>query len=772
VVIFLAENAPAKPGITFKIERVGEETILRVDCEKLNTIPSVEDSANIMSFIVERLIENKATTKLIFVQKRDYEYDYAQVRILAELASVYNKLIKQKALFSYENLNVRLRSREAARFYTQIHNLIFDTLKKDPATCYVELRRLLRHEKILAESDTSIPADAHKLFISTISFFIDELDKTRLITILKPFLPGLKPFDREIYRRVFSPNIKPDFMFTKLMATYPKGGVELDNYKVGDSEVVIFELENNVQYLYHMTPPEFKLKEEYYELLDLARNIIAEHKPTRQEFIDPARMREIFYNVGHDLIEELASYRNVRLSDSELHDLTMILIRYTVGFGLIEVLLEDEKIQDVTFNSPAGQTPLFLVHQDFGDCKTNIIPSIADSESWASKLRMISGRPLDEANPILDTEIEIPNVARARVGVIAPPLNPFGIAYAFRRHRDKPWTLPLFINTRMINPVAAGLMSFLIDGNRTLLVAGTRSSGKTSLIGSVLVEIMRRYRIITIEDTLELPAEGLRGMGYNIQQMKVASAFTKGTTEVPADEGIRTTLRLGDSALIVGEVRSSEAAALYEAMRVGALANVVAGTIHGDSPYGVFDRVVNDLKVPKTSFKATDIIIVANPIRSPDGIHKWRRVTQITEVRKEWDDDPLREKGFVDLMRYNAKTDELEPTDELINGDSDILKAIAGNVREWAGSWDAVWDNILLRAKVKEAIVKVSKEEKNPDFLEAEFAIKCSDQFHKVSEKVRSKYGKLDSERIFFEWSDWLKREVKSERQKKLSGDK
>ncbi|MBN2142408.1 type II/IV secretion system ATPase subunit [Candidatus Woesearchaeota archaeon] len=759
-----------KPGIPYRIDHVGEDTILKVDCEKLNTIPSIEDNANIMSFVVERLIENKAATKIVFSQKREYEYDYAQTRILAELASVYNKLIKQKELFSYENLNMKLRSREAARFYTQIHNLIFDVLKKDPATAYVELRRMYRHEKILFESEEKERGqsiESYKLFTHTLAYFIEELDKTRLITILKPYLAGHKPYDREVYRKIFTPNIKPDFLFTKLMATYPKGAVELDNYKIGQSEVVIFELEDNVQYLYHITPPEFKLKEEHYEILDIARNIISEHKPTRQEFIDPTRMREVFFNVGQDLIEELSGYRKVKITPDEIKDLTMILIRYTVGFGLIEVLLEDPKIQDITFNSPAGQSTIFLVHQDFGECKTNIIPTIPDSESWASKLRMISGRPLDEANPILDTEIEIPGVARARIGVIAPPLNPFGIAYAFRRHRDKPWTLPLFIKSRMISTLAAGLISFIVDGNRTILVAGTRSAGKTSVVGSLLVEIMRKYRIITIEDTLELPTDSLRAMGYNIQPMKVASAFTKGTTEVPADEGIRTTLRLGDSALIVGEVRSTEAAALYEAMRVGALANVVAGTIHGDSPYGVFDRVVNDLKVPKTSFKATDIIIVSNPIRSPDGIHKWRRVTQITEVRKEWEDDPLREKGFVDLMKYDSKTDQLEPTDDLINGDSDILKAIAGNVREWAGSWDAVWENITLRADMKTAIVKAAEEENNPDLLEAPFVIKCNDYFHKISEKVRARYGKLDSERILFEWKEWLKKELKAKQSKK-----
>jgi hypothetical protein len=208
-------------------------------------------------------------------------------------------------------------------------------------------------------------------------------------------------------------------------------------------------------------------------------------------------------------------------------------------------------------------------------------------------------------------------------------------------------------------------------------------------------------------------------------------------------------------------LHNTEALALYEAMRVGAMANVVAGTIHGDSPYGVFDRVVNDLGVPRTSFKATDVIIVANPIRSADGLSRWRRVTQMTEVRKEWENDPLLENGFVDLMKYDALADELVPSDELINGNSDVLKSIASKVKDWVGNWDAVWDNILLRAKIKEAIVKISDDSKNPLLLEAPFVVQCNDQFHKISERVKDEVGSLDSKRIYFEWEDWLKKEVK-----------
>jgi type IV secretory pathway ATPase VirB11/archaellum biosynthesis ATPase len=741
--------------------REGEETILRIDCETLSYIPSLEDNPTTMAKTITLLMETGPVTKIVFFQKRDYEYEFYQTQLLLEIAGLSKKLSKQKDLFAYYSAGPECEKWFHTK-YARIKLLVFRLLKEDPLGAYVELKREQRRENIELESmvDKRYVTCAKK-YIQLLQYLIKELDKTRLITIAKPYLPGYKVGDRSVYRKIFRPTIRPDFMFTKLMAQFPEEAEELETYTIGkETEITIFKLPDNVQYLYHMLPPEFKLSEEKYDILDLARKIMAEHKPKKEEFVDPERMRTVFYNVGHDLIEELSTSRGIKLKEDEIDELTEILVRYTVGFGLIEVLLQDQKIQDISINSPMGKIPIFIVHADYGDCKTNIVPTIPESESWASKLRMISGRPLDEANPILDTEIEIPQ-ARARVGAIGQPLDPTGLAYSIRRHRDKPWTFPLFIKNGMITPLAAGLLSFIIDGTRTMLVAGTRSSGKTSLLGSVMVEMMRRYRVLTIEDTLELPTAALRDLGYNIQSMKVRSALAKGGTEVSAEEGIRSALRLGDSALIIGEVRSKEALALYEAMRVGAMANVVAGTIHGESPYGIFDRVVNDLGVPRTSFKATDLVIVANPVRSPDGLHRWRRVTQITEVRKEWEKDPSLENGFADLMKYDAKTDKLVPSDEFINGESDVLKAIAGNVKEWAGSWDAVWDNIQLRTKIKETHVKLVEKAKMPDLLEASFTVLANDQFHLISDKILEEVGFLDSKKIFFEWNEWIKREIK-----------
>jgi len=757
------QDKKLKPG-EYELIKEGKEEVMKINFVGLSYMPSIEDSDSCMASIVDRLIEVPNVTRIILSADRNYHYSLNQVSMLREIANIYVYLTKQKNILSLSSLGVNSGyDQKVSSRFSDIHYIINNLLKTDPIGAYVEIKRIIREQKIgLKKIKDPFLVRKENSYLKVLLEVFNLLDKTKIISFFKDQLDGYVIGDRSFYSRIFRPTIFPNFMLTRLMARMPIGAEEIDSYFIDkDTQVIIFKVPGDIKLVYHLSPLEFNLPEDHLELLDLAKEILSEHKPTTEEFMNPERVRETFFNIGRDLIKELADNRRISLSYEDSGKLADILVRYTIGFGLIEVLLADPKVQDVSINGPIGETPIFIVHQDHGDCVTNITPSATDGESWATKFRIISGRPLDEANPILDTELIVPSF-RARVSIITSPLNPVGIAYAFRRHRDKPWTLPLFIDNKMINPLGAGLLSFLIDGSRTLLIAGTRSSGKTSLLGSCLVEIMRRYRILTVEDTLELPVSSMRDLGYNVQPMKVRSALATGeSTEVAAEEGIRASLRLGDSSLILGEIRSKEALALYEAMRVGALANVVAGTIHGGSPYAVFDRVVNDLGVPRTSFKATDIIVVTNPIKSPDGLHANRRVVSITEVRKEWENDPLAEGGFVDLMKYNHKTDQLEPTDNLINGDSDVIKGIAANVKEWAGDWNAVWENILLRAKLKEKLVELANQLKRKDILEAKFSVLANDEFHRISDEVLTKFGTLDSKKILFRWNDWLKKEIK-----------
>src|SRR3989338_5588420 len=266
--------------------------------------------------------------------------------MVQEIAKLYSQLTKRRDLVGYGNLLSDPNCiRWAAQWYASIQNITADLLKRDPIGAYVELKRTARDERIkIDKSVDQTYISSAKKYISVLNYLMSLMEKTKLIEAAKQYLSGYKLGERSVYMRIFTPDIRPDFMFTKLMSTYPADGEEIDSYEIDkNTEVTIFKLPDNVQYLYHVMPPEFKLSEEKYEILDAARKILAEHKPTRSEFVDPESMREVFHNVGRDLIEDLVQEKGYSFRAKEINELTKILIRYTVGFGLIEILLQDEK---------------------------------------------------------------------------------------------------------------------------------------------------------------------------------------------------------------------------------------------------------------------------------------------------------------------------------------------------------------------------------------------------------------------------------------------
>jgi archaeal flagellar protein FlaI len=738
---------------SYELHREGGETIVYVNYLGSPFVPSIASYPEVMGRVVDLLISSSNISRVILVQQKNYNYSFDKIKLLLEIAQVYNSLLKEKKILSLERISSDpSKTSQRHSFLSYFINL----LRQDPVSAYAKVKMELSEEKVQG-SDFR--------YINLLEDVISLLEKTELISKVNEKFDSVSSLDRKVYDDFFSPDIIPNFAFARLVANLPSDAKILSQYKIGpkddESVVTILKEPQELKPFYHVMPPEYFLNEDFQNILNLARNVLIEHQPKAEEFIDPERTRQVFFNVARDLVRELAETNKLEISYDDLSKLAKILVRHTIGFGLLEVLLQDDKLQDIVLNAPISLSPIFVRHSNYDECSTNILLSQEDANSWAAKFRMISGRPLDESNPVLDTDLNL-EYARARISVVQRPLSPNGLSYAFRRHRDYPWTLPLFIKYKMLNSFAAGLLSFLIDGSRTMLIAGTRSSGKTSLLGSLMLEIKPKFRIILIEDTLELPSDYFRKLEYDILSMKVKSSLSESETEISAEDGIRTSLRLGDSALIIGEIRSNEAKALYEAMRVGALANVVAGTVHGSSPYSVFDRIVNDLNVPITSFKATDLIVVANPVKTPDGLHSVRRVVQVSEVRKHWTKDPLDEKGFVDLLKYNVETDQLEPTDDLINGNSEIIKEIASQVKGWAGDWDAVYDNILLRGKIKEEIVKISEKLNKPEILEAKFCHMANSVFHEISEEVTKDLGLPKGDVVFNKWKKIIDKEATS----------
>ncbi len=478
------------------------------------------------------------------------------------------------------------------------------------------------------------------------------------------------------------PVMVPSFVSSHIIPVNGKKTL-LSSYSVKGSKVNVYAVQGMQENYYELKPKELGLHAD--EVKTVWKTL--EELAGKEEDIPVHGLRERF----KELAEQSLGEEHKKLAD--------IIAVHSAGYGLLETLLSDEKVQDVYLDSPGGNR-IYLYHEDHEECVTNIVHTNLDLEKLSARFRAVSGRPFDESSPVIDTELADLGV---RVCGVREPATFQGTGFAFRRHKTSPWTLPEFINVGMIDSYTAGLLSFLVDAQKSILVTGPRGSGKTSFLSALLAELPTSYRVIAIEDTPELPVNQLTVLGRKVQHLRVAPAISRESYELMPEESLRTALRLGESVLVIGEVRGAEAKALFEAMRVGAAGNAVMGTIHGSSAYDTWDRIVNDLGVPSTSFKATDVVVSLAAFRESEALSRRRRLVSITEVKKDWKTDPLREKGFNDLLSYDPKKDAFRKK-QLAN--SQLFKKIA-----WSKgiTVQQAMKAVEARAKVKKAQVDLAR---------------------------------------------------------------
>ncbi len=402
--------------------------------------------------------------------------------------------------------------------------------------------------------------------------------------------------------------------------------------------------------VYHVVPPEYEFAPADCRVLADARRLLADGSIPDGEDA-PGRA-----------VREAAGEHREPLADA--------LRKHTRGFGVLEDVFADPRISDAYASAPVSEGVL-RVTVDGDDARTNVRFTDAGADRLASRLRAESGRPFSRANPTLDAAIGgLGTAGRVRVAGVTDPVSD-GTGFAFRAHDADPFRLPDLVANGTLATDLAGLLVEALRRGAAVLFAGARGAGKTTLLGATLWELARGTRIVTIEDTPELPVRALRGDGRDVQAL-YANSDGAGA-DVSMADALRTALRLGDGAIAVGEVRGEEARVLYEAMRVGASDAAVLGTIHGEGAGGVRERVVSDLGVAPSSFAATDLVVTLAD--TADG----RRVTRVEEVTE---DDAA--------ALYEDAGERAEPTGRIARGNSDAVAELAAPGETYADVRDAI----------------------------------------------------------------------------------
>jgi flagellar protein FlaI len=379
--------------------------------------------------------------------------------------------------------------------------------------------------------------------------------------------------------------------------------------------------------------------------------------------------------------------------DTSMAAVERVLRKHTRDHGVLEDLFADPQVAEVLVTAPVERNPI-RVSVDGDRLPTNVHLTRRGAASLASRLRRESGRAFSRASPTLDATTETRS-GRVRVAGVTNPASD-GYGFVFRTGGRDAWTLPALVANGTLSAEAAALCSVAVERAGAGLIAGPRGAGKTTLLSALLWELPPTTRTIVVEDTPELPAAKLGGAGRDVQPVRVESGDGPALTPT---EALRTALRLGEGALVVGEVRGEEAATLYEAMRVGAASSAVLGTIHGDGADAVFERVVTDLGVPASSFAATDFLVTL-------ATDERRHVASVEEVR-DTDD------GVAFESLFEPGPDGAEPTGVVDRGNSRLVASLARPNESYADVLDRLDERAALLTDL------ATTERTDPDAVDA-----------------------------------------------------
>lgn len=498
---------------------------------------------------------------------------------------------------------------------------------------------------------------------------------------------------------------KPHFSGYWLNNRVPKNAKKIEEYDISDAKVEIFLLHGGIEYFYYIDPLEYKLSPPLVRIVRELIEKIATSNP-RLSWSSYEELRQYVTTLSKALIPELvqkyncSNYCPIENNSNSIEEaLSRIVTKYTVGLGLIESLLTDPRIEDIFVDAPVASNCIYITlkgckgSSSIFRCATNINVTEAEVDALVSRFRHCSAQPFSEAFPVMEIDV---TGFDSRATVIGPPLSPNGTAIALRKHSVSPWTLLKFAYNETIDCFMAGLISFLIDGRSTILICGPRGSGKTAFLGASLFEFPKSQRILTIEDTPELPVRKLQQLGHKVQSMVVESEIGVNREE-RMNEALRVSLRLGESAIVLGEVRGKEAITLYESMRTGKAGSSVLGTIHGESAKSVYERVVHDFRISKEVFGVTDVVITLGLCRPRGSQAQTRKVVEIAELKKG---DNSGEFQTLAKFEYGSCS-----FCHILHEKSEVIDKIA---RSWNISYDETWNNIQARAKIREVLISLA----------------------------------------------------------------
>ena len=337
---------------------------------------------------------------------------------------------------------------------------------------------------------------------------------------------------------------------------------------------------------------------------------------------------------------------HLRVTPAEYLGLKYLVIRDKVGLGVLEPLITDPYIEDV---SCSGIGPIFLEHKIFGALTSNVVfETESELDRFVIRLSEKIGKPVTFREPIVDAVL--PDGSRVN-RVYGGDVSKRGSNFTIRKFSATPLSILDLIEFGALTFEMAGYLSFIMRENMNVFISGETASGKTTLLNAITAFISPDAKIVTIEDTPEVQ---LAHPNWIREQVRGSSKDSSGSAITMMDL-LKAALRQRPDEIIIGEIRGEEGAVAFQAMQTG---HACMATFHAATVEKLIQRLTgNPINIPKTYVDNLNCVVICSAVRLPTG-KDGRRVISISEIIGY---DPISDSfSFIEVFRWNPVTDEHE----------------------------------------------------------------------------------------------------------------
>ena len=359
---------------------------------------------------------------------------------------------------------------------------------------------------------------------------------------------------------------------------------------------------------------------------------------------------------------QLLDYFQIQLTEDEKKVLGYYIDRDFLGMGIIEPLMRDPNIEDVSCDGIG--IPLYIFHRNplLGSVPTNLIFYSGDElDSYLIRLAQLCGQGISVIDPLLNGTL--PDGSRIQ-GTLATDIARRGSNFSIRKFTKFPFTPTHILQYGTADIKTLALLWFAVDYGCSILVSGGTATGKTVFLNVLSLFIKPEMKVVSIEDTAELRLPHPHWVPH-VARVPISTETGKRRGEIDLFDLLKESLRQRPDYIIVGEVRGKEAYVLFQQMATG---HPSLATLHADTLEKLTNRLITPpISLPPSLLENLDLVVFLTKMK-----YKGKHVRKVKNVYEVVGFDMKKEKIKTNkIFQWDAIKDRINITNKSV-----ILKKI------------------------------------------------------------------------------------------------